>query len=170
MDVSDTVGKIEKTLQRDVKNMITKVVSYVTTKYDVYERGSSDHVSVEDVIKMIESQLAICKRKTCLALTASGNGCTRKPIANYDYCGTHITKHILAKRDTHNSTGMMVEVVDNSVNVKGGGKKVFIDDAFYMTDGVYIYSSGIKVGYVEKTNGGDGYILTDDPFLLGTFI
>jgi hypothetical protein len=169
--VMDFVNKL-RNVSLDLEKLYIKgIISMIDVIYeecDVVERGTKKFMSKEELIARCR---LVTRENICKAMCQSGSKCIRKCIDGGEYCKMHIG---LSIKDNMNSMVYMYEKkqmegdVDVDVDVDVSGMRVkFIEDKFYYVDEVYIYDRGTKekVGYISK----EGYILTDDPFVLGAF-
>ena len=146
-----------------IKNTIKKITSlYTITNYN-------EIVTVEQLEKDL-----LTKNK-CIGVIVTGSNahqCSKKSLPNENYCNLHYTKYI--KNENYKEIEEITEFEERTeieestefeeIDIRDCTRQL-IGNTFYYIDVNYIYTSnGSKVGIVKNQK----YILTDDPFILGS--
>jgi hypothetical protein len=146
-------------------NVLKKFLKDVKKNYKIIDNFGNE-VSDETLL-----QLNKFNRCNGVVNTASGSfsRCTKNSNDNFNYCKLHLKKQCLQSLKSNNVRDEVdYVIIDNpsNQNLQSNLKKKFIQDSFYFIDSKYIYATDDhrKVGIIENNQ----YILTDDPFVLGT--
>lgn len=146
-------------------NVLKKFLKDVKKNYKIIDNSGNE---VSDEILL---QLNKFNRCNGVVNTSSGafSRCTKNSNDNSNYCKLHLKKQCLQSiKSKSDQDEVDYVIIDNPVeDLQPTLKKKFIQDSFYLIDSKYIYAteSHRKVGIIENNQ----YILTDDPFVLGTF-
>jgi hypothetical protein len=155
---------IEQALSKDLENLVDALVD----EFNIVSKTSGEplkrRVLVDIVNKYTKIQTEHSKTTHCQAICLNGNRCVWKTIPETHYCKRHIG---LSFRQNEQLSQFYLLETNQQLPTRPGLETKLIEDTFYDIDDTFIYdkNSGERVGYISKGE----YILTNDPFELGTF-
>jgi hypothetical protein len=130
--------------------------------------GNTDYCKVHQYLQFRNRETT----NVCKCISKNGNKCCNKSIKDSYYCKTHMYLQFKHENEMNENNQNNLFIIDDKISdeYKEDLKHILVEDTFYYTDDQYIYDTETfqKVGYVEL-NSDNKYILTDDPFILGTF-
>ena len=141
----------------ELRNCIIKnTIKNITSKYTV--TNGNDKVTIEQLEKDL-----LTKNK-CIGVNSNAHQCSKNSLPNENYCNIHYIKYRPKKQDKQDN--QQESEIEDPIDINNFTKKL-IDNEFYYIDinSNYIYNySGFKVGIIKN----ERYILSDDPFILGS--
>ena len=160
---------IERAYSKDLEYLIENLVD----DYNIVSKTTGETLkrrALTDLVnKFTKMQSEQSKTSHCQAVCLNGNRCVWKTLPDTDYCKRHIGLSFQRNTSEPELSQFYLlesdEAVARPTNTKLQSK--LIEDAFYDIDDDFIYdkTTGERVGYISDNN----YILTNDPFELGTF-
>jgi hypothetical protein len=160
--IDEQIADARKGFQKDVLN----IIEFILMEYDVRDRDTLKIVHPKEIIDKIPSKLKLGEfdnPQLCCGVSKSNKRCGKK-VKNGQYCKLHepLYKNVdaIVKNKSNDYSNEL------NYNNKINKKLVFVEDSFYYADEYFLYAQDTKekCGVID-----DGaYILTDDPFMLGT--
>jgi hypothetical protein len=170
-----------RNLSNDLKTSCTKdiisILDIICEEYDIVYKNTDQIVKKQVLTNRLrellnentQEEISICR-----GFSQNGNKCFKRSQQNSNYCKIHAylafrektTNYISIGGDVNSNLIEQIELNKNhDTNKTPSLEKTFINDSFYYYDKRFIYDCDCldKVGYIDETQG---FILTDDPFLL----
>lgn len=166
-------------LKREYIKTIENLICEIYDEYDIYERGSQNHISKTDLLNKIlfkinnETEFLSNKsinKKICEGICKNGNRCNRLIDMDNIYCKRHLSEineykkqvekemfneslygyHLINNNDQDDNDD---DKEDKEIIIDNKNlQKRLINDCFYLVDNKYIYDSDNykRVGYINN--------------------